>query len=123
MSNICASIGRGQMTVLEEHIAHHRHVHELYEKAFADIECVTLMSNPDERFDANYWLCTVLIDKVVTGFDYEELRIALDLKGIEMCPLWKPMHLQPVFANNPCYVDGTSERLFNQGFVFRPAPV
>lgn len=89
MSNICAGIGRGQMTVINEHIAHHRHVHKLYEEAFTNIEGITLMSNPDNRFNANYWLCTILIDKEITGFDYDELRVALDGKGIETRPLWK----------------------------------
>ena len=122
MSNICAGIGRGQMTVLDEHIAHHRHVHALYEEAFRNVEGITLMSNPDERFNANYWLCTILIDKNVTGYDYEELRQALDAKGIETRPLWKPMHLQPVYKNNPCYVDGTSERLFGMGLCLPAGP-
>lgn len=122
MSNICAGIGLGQMTVLEEHVAHHRRVHALYEQAFADIEGITLKSNPDERFDANYWLSTILVDKEVTGVDYEELRVALDRKNIETRPLWKPMHLQPVFAGNPCYVDGTSERLFERGLCIPAGP-
>ena len=122
MSNICAGIGRGQMTVLNEHIAHHRRIHELYKQAFADVDGIELKSNPDERFNANYWLSTILIDKNVTGFDYEELRIALDAKGIETRPLWKPMHLQPIFANNPRYVDGTAERLFNKGLCIPAGP-
>ena len=122
MSNICAGIGRGQMTVLNEHIAHHRHIHELYKQAFADVDGIELKSNPDERFNANYWLSTILIDKNVTGFDYEELRIALDAKGIETRPLWKPMHLQPIFANNPRYVDGTAERLFSKGLCIPTGP-
>ena len=122
MSNICAGIGRGQMTVLNEHIAHHRRIHELYKQAFADVDGIELKSNPDERLNANYWLSTILIDKNVTGFDYEELRIALDAKGIETRPLWKPMHLQPIFANNPRYVDGTAERLFNKGLCIPAGP-
>ena len=122
MSNICAGIGRGQMTVLNEHIAHHRRIHELYKQAFADVDGIELKSNPDERFNANYWLSTILIDKNVTGFDYEELRIALDAKGSETRPLWKPMHLQPIFANNPRYVDGTAERLFNKGLCIPAGP-
>jgi len=122
MSNICAGIGRGQMTVLNEHIAHHRRIHQLYKQAFADVDGIELKSNPDERFNANYWLSTILIDKNVTGFDYEELRIALDAKGIETRPLWKPMHLQPIFANNPRYVDGTAERLFNKGLCIPAGP-
>ena len=122
MSNICAGIGRGQMTVLNEHIARHRRIHELYKRAFADVDGIELKSNPDERFNANYWLSTILIDKNVTGFDYEELRIALDAKGIETRPLWKPMHLQPIFANNPRYVDGTAEGLFNKGLCIPAGP-
>ena len=122
MSNICAGIGRGQMTVLNEHIEHHRHVHALYEKAFAAIEGITLKSNPDERFNANYWLSTILIDPEKTRTDYEKVRVALDQKGIETRPLWKPMHLQPVYKNNPCYVNGVSERLFNQGLCIPAGP-
>ncbi|GAE21169.1 DegT/DnrJ/EryC1/StrS family aminotransferase [Bacteroides pyogenes] len=122
MSNICAGIGRGQMTVLKDHITHHRHVHTLYEKGFAGVEGIELKSNPDERFDANYWLCTILVEKEVAGFDYEELRVYLDRRGVETRPLWKPMHLQPVYSGNPCYVDGTSERLFNMGLCIPAGP-
>jgi len=122
MSNICAGIGRGQMTVLEEHIAHHRHVHALYKEAFKDMPGITLKCNPSEDFNSNYWLCTILINKEITGIDYEALRVALDAKGIETRPLWKPMHLQPVHRSSPCYVDGTSERLFNQGLCIPAGP-
>ena len=122
MSNICAGIGRGQMTVLDDHIAHHRQVHALYKQAFAGVAGIELMCNPTEKFDSNYWLCTILIDKSVTGLDYEELRVALDLKGIETRPLWKPMHLQPVFADVPKYVDGTAEALFNRGLCIPAGP-
>ena len=122
MSNICAGIGCGQMTVLDEHIAHHRHVHDLYEKAFADMEGIELKSNPDGRFNANYWLSTILIDKEVTGFDHEELRVALEAKSIETRPLWKPMHLQPVHKDSPCYVDGTAEKLFDKGLCLPAGP-
>lgn len=122
MSNICAGIGRGQMIVLNEHIEHHRHVHALYEKAFAAIEGITLKSNPDKCFNANYWLSTILIDPEKTGTDYEKVRVALDQKGIETRPLWKPMHLQPVYKNNPCYVNGVSEKLFNQGLCIPAGP-
>ena len=110
MSNICAGIGRGQMTVLDEHIAHHRHVHDLYRELL------------DGVFNANYWLCTILIDKEKTGFDYEELRQKLDAANIETRPLWKPMHLQPVYKDNPSYIDGTSERLFNRGLCLPAGP-
>lgn len=122
MSNICAGIGRGQMSVLQEHIAHHRHVHALYENAFKDVDGITLKANPNERFNANYWLCTILIEKKTTGFSYEELRNILDTKGIETRPLWKPMHMQPVYQKNPSYVDGTSEKLFNRGLCLPAGP-
>lgn len=122
MSNICAGIGRGQMTVLEEHIAHHRHVHSLYEKALKGVKGITLKSNPSECFNANYWLCTILIDPELTGTNYEEVRVRLDAAGIETRPLWKPMHLQPVFADNPCYVNGVSEKLFNIGLCIPAGP-
>lgn len=122
MSNICAGIGRGQMTVLEEHIAHHRHVHDLYAKAFADMEGITLHHAPNADYNPNYWLSTILIDPEKTGFDYEQLRVALDAANVETRPLWKPMHLQPVYKNNPCYVDGTSERLFRKGLCLPAGP-
>ena len=122
MSNICAGIGRGQMTVLDEHIAHHRHVHALYENAFEGVDGITLKSNPDGRFNANYWLSTILIDPVKTGTNYDEVRRKLDEQGFETRPLWKPMHLQPVYATNPCYVNGVSERLFNMGLCIPAGP-
>ena len=122
MSNICAGIGRGQMTVLDEHIAHHRHVHKLYEKGFSDIEGITLKSNPDICFNANYWLCTILVDPEKTGINHDEIRIKLDIIGVETRPLWKPMHLQPVYQNNPSYVNGVSESLFNMGLCIPAGP-
>lgn len=122
MSNICAGIGRGQMTILDEHIAHHRHVHALYEEAFKEMKGITLKSNPGEKWNANYWLCTILIDPAKTGVDYETLRQKLDAANIETRPLWKPMHLQPVYRNNPAYVNGTSECLFNQGLCLPAGP-
>lgn len=122
MSNICAGIGRGQMTVLEEHIAHHRHVHALYEEAFKEMEGITLHHAPNADFNPNYWLSTILIDSKKTGFDYEQLRVALDKANVETRPLWKPMHLQPVYKDVPKYVDGTSESLFNQGLCLPAGP-
>ena len=122
MSNICAGIGRGQMTVLEAHIAHHRHVHDLYAKAFADMDGITLHHAPNADYNPNYWLSTILIDPEKTGFDYEQLRVALDAANVETRPLWKPMHLQPVYKNNPCYVDGTSEKLFQKGLCLPAGP-
>lgn len=62
MSNICAGIGRGQMTILEEHIAHHHHVQALYAELFADVEGITLHKNPSPLFDSNFWLCAITLD-------------------------------------------------------------
>lgn len=123
MSNICAGIGRGQMTVLDAHIAHHRRIHARYAAAFADLPGITLSDNPGSRWNANFWLCTILVDPSVAGTTCEELRIRLDGEGIESRPLWKPMHLQPVYAGNPCYVNGTAERLFGQGLCLPAGPM
>lgn len=122
MSNICAGIGRGQMTILDEHIAHHRHVHALYAELLRDVPGIRLHSNPGSRFNSNYWLCNILIDSAITGYDYEQLRLALDAENIESRPLWKPMHLQPVFRDCPAYVNGVSESLFNCGLCLPAGP-
>ena len=122
MSNISAGIGRGQMTIIDEHLAHHRHVHDLYEQAFATVDGIQLKSNPTADFDANYWLCTILIDPAITGIDYETMRQRLDADNIETRPLWKPMHLQPVFKDCPAYVNGVSERMFARGLCLPAGP-
>jgi dTDP-4-amino-4,6-dideoxygalactose transaminase len=122
MSNICAGIGRGQMTVLDEHIAWHRHTAELYAQLLADVEGVTLHLAPGDRYKSNYWLNTILIDKDITGKDREQLRQHLDAQGIETRPLWKPMHLQPVHSSAVAYVNGVSERLFDKGLCLPSGP-
>lgn len=122
MSNICAGIGRGQMYVLEAHIAHHRRLHALYRELLADVSGITLQENPSEKYDANYWLNTILIDDAQTGVTYMELLRHLDSRGVETRPLWKPMHLQPVFKNCPAYVNGISESLFARGLCLPSGP-
>ncbi len=122
MSNICAGIGRGQMTILEEHIEHHRRLNAIYAEAFAEMDGITVMLNPSTDFNANFWLTTILIDEVKTGFDYNTVMDRLKVKSIESRPLWKPMHLQPIFANAPAYVNGVSERLFNCGLCLTSGP-
>jgi dTDP-4-amino-4,6-dideoxygalactose transaminase len=122
MSNVCAGIGRGQMEVLEDHIAHHKHVHQLYQKAFEPVDGISLQVNPNDDFDSNFWLSTILVDENKTGVNYETLRVELDKKNVETRPLWKPLHLQPVFSSAPAYVDGTSERLFHQGLCLPSGP-
>lgn len=157
MSNICAGIGRGQMTVLEEHIAHHQHIAHLYKELLSDVEGIRLHENPSPEYDSNYWLNTILLDEnvKVKGEDkayeiaiqgavggaagvthqaktlhtdcepnknVEAMRMALDEAGIESRPLWKPMHKQPVYKNNPSYVNGVSEGLFKRGLCLPSGP-
>ena len=124
MSNICAGIGRGQMTILDQHLAHHRMMCDFYVKHLSDIDGITVHVNPDERFDSNYWLNTILVDPAKTGgVTYDDLRLALDAAGIESRPLWKPMHTQPVFDGAPAVVSGVSEDLFAHGLCLPSGPM
>ena len=122
LSNICAGIGRGQMTVVNEHIAHHRHVMDLYRVAFKDVDGITVHDNPNEKFDSNFWLSTILIDPEKTGTDYEKVRQHLDSVGIESRPLWKPMHTQPFYKDAPRYINGVSEEMFSKGLCLPSGP-
>ncbi len=122
MSNICAGIGRGQMTVLDEHLAHHRHLCDRYVELFADVDGISVHTNADERSDSNYWLNTILIDPNKTGTDYETVRQHLESCNIESRPLWKPMHTQPVFSGAPAFVNGVSEELFSIGLCLPSGP-
>ena len=116
MSNICAGIGRGQMEVLDQRIAKRRENYFFYLEHLKHIKGLTVLSEPSERYFSNHWLTTILIDPEKTGgISREDVRIAFEALGIESRPLWKPMHLQPVFAEYPAYIDGTSEHLFNTG--------
>ena len=122
MSNICAGIGRGQMTVLDEHLAHHKHLCDRYVELFAGVDGITVHVNPNEKSDSNYWLNTILIDPAKTGTDYDTVRLHLDSCNIESRPLWKPMHTQPVFSGAPAYVNGVSEQLFSIGLCLPSGP-
>ena len=137
MSNICAGIGRGQMTVADEHIKHHQHVCQLYKELLKDIDGIKLQENPSSDYDSNYWLNTITIEPWVKVKGEEEIilqtdcqpnnnveamRIALDKAGIEARPLWKPMHKQPVYKNNPAYLNGVSEELFKKGLCLPSGP-
>lgn len=158
LSNICAGIGRGQMTVLDEHIAHHKHIAEFYKTAFASVDSITFHDNPWKESDSNFWLNTILLDDnlhvrgeenayaeavqgavggaagVVHGGgtihtdcepnrNVEAMRLFLDAKGIESRPLWKPMHRQPVFKNNPAYINGVCENIFKRGLCLPSGPM
>ena len=158
MSNICAGIGRGQMTVANDHIAHHQHVQKLYEELLAGVSGVTVHSQPaNGDYDSNYWLCTITLDAslrvkgqeqayktIVTGAvggaagvtheasaavtdcqpndNVEAMRVALDQAGVEVRPVWKPMHKQPVYKDAPAYVNGVSEAIFKVGLCLPAGP-
>ncbi|MFA5973306.1 MAG: aminotransferase class I/II-fold pyridoxal phosphate-dependent enzyme [Lentimicrobiaceae bacterium] len=116
MSNICAGIGRGQIEVLDQRVAKRRENYFFYMEHLKDINGITVLSEPSERYFSNHWLTTILIDpKKTGGISREDVRIAFEALGIESRPLWKPMHLQPIFASYPSYIDGTSEKMFDTG--------
>lgn len=115
MSNISAGIGRGQMEVLDAHITLRRANNSFYKTLFKDIKGITVFTEPNSQYYSNHWLSCVLIDEQLTGFTPEALRLNLLNYNIESRPLWKPMHLQPVFKDSPFFGDGTSSRLFQKG--------
>lgn len=158
LSNICAGIGRGQMTVANDHIVHHKHICQLYKELLKGVEGITLHENPSPEIDSNYWLNTILLDpslhiegeeqvygQAVQGavggaagvthqaknlhtdcepnLNVEAMRVALDRANIESRPVWKPMHLQPVYADNPAYTNGVSEKLFKTGLCLPSGPM
>lgn len=115
LSNISAGIGRGQMEVLDEHIGKRREMNDFYQKAFGTIDGVKVLKEPGEDYYSNHWLSVILIDESKTGWSREDLRLAFEKENIESRPLWKPMHLQPVFSNADFYGDGICERAFEIG--------
>lgn len=123
LSNVCAGIGRGQMTVVDEHLRHHRRLAKMYNEALADMDGIQVHLAPEDYMEPNYWLNTVTVDPAKTGFDYDQLRLRLDEAGVESRPLWKPMHTQPVYKDAPAYVNGVSERLFAKGLCLPSGPM
>lgn len=115
MSNIAAGIGRGQMEVLMDRVEARRKMHDFYIDLFRDIDGVEVFSEPSEDYFSNHWLSSIVIDEEVTGKNREDLRLALLEDNIESRPLWKPMHLQPVFAEAPYYGTNVAEKLFDNG--------
>ena len=158
MSNICAGIGRGQMTVAQAHIDHHKHVQALYEELLKDVPGVHIHKQPTTgEYDSNFWLCCITLDEdlkvkgqenaykeviktavggaagVIQAVDsattdcqpndnVEAMRVFLMEKKIEARPVWKPMHKQPVYANNPAYINGVSEAIFKVGMCLPAGP-
>ena len=138
LSNISAGIGRGQMTVLEAHVQHHKHVHAMYKDLLEKINGIKVQDNPADKFDSNFWLTTITINPTVKvkgqgiqrtvysdcepNDNVEALRVFLDERGIEARSLWKPMHKQPVYKGAPAYVNGVSESLFKIGMCLPSGP-
>ncbi len=124
MSNICAGIGRGQMTVADEHVKHHQWVHDQYVKRLSGIDGLVVHSAPTSEMEPNYWLSTIRFEDGKHTIDGELLPLIekLSAANIETRPLWKPMHLQPVYKDVPAYVNGISEKLFSCGLCLPSGP-
>ena len=138
LSNISAGIGRGQMTVLSEHVRHHQHVHALYKELLGAMDGIEIHGNPSKKFDSNFWLTTITLAPSMRikgqenqrlvfsdcepNANVEALRVYLDQANIEARPLWKPMHKQPVYKDAPAYVNGVSEALFKVGMCLPSGP-
>jgi dTDP-4-amino-4,6-dideoxygalactose transaminase len=114
MSNIVAGIGRGQLEVLDARIAKRRENNEFYRKLLSEFDFISFQNEPENHF-SNYWLTTVIFKSKSGIPTNESIRLSLEKDNIETRPLWKPMHLQPVFSNYPAYVNGVSESLFKHG--------
>ena len=116
MSNICAGIGRGQMEVLDKHINLRREMHFFYANFFQNIPGVYVLKEPNDDYFSNHWLSAITINPEESkGKTSEQLRLAFEQANIESRPLWKPMHLQPVFANYSYYGGKVAENLFENG--------
>ena len=116
MSNVLAGIGIGQMEVLEERVKQRRYNNKKYREFFKSIEGIEFQTEPSSDFYSNYWLTAILINPELTGgINREDLRFALEKENIESRPLWKPMHLQPVYKGKQFYGDGVCEKLFKNG--------
>jgi pyridoxal phosphate-dependent aminotransferase EpsN len=114
LSNVLAAIGRGQLRALNARVIKKRTIFESYQTGLSNIPGIGLM--PEAAFGkSNRWLTCITIDPLITGTSTEAIRQALEANNIESRPLWKPMHLQPVFKNCPAYVNGVSEKLFKNG--------
>jgi dTDP-4-amino-4,6-dideoxygalactose transaminase len=114
MSNLCAGVGRGQMHVLADRVKQRRDIYDQYYKNLSGKKGISFVEEPTGYF-SNRWLTTILVNPAEAGFTRDDLRMAMEKENIESRPLWKPMHMQPVFENCAFYGDGTSEQLFENG--------
>ena len=115
LSNVCAGIGRGQMEVLDDHVELRRKMNIFYRDIFEGIEGVRVFKEASDDVKSNHWLSCLVFDKITPDRNPDGFREALLVENIESRPLWKPMHLQPIFKDSPYYGDGTSEFLFKSG--------
>lgn len=123
LSNVSAAIGCAQIEELAERVARRRKTHSLYKTGLSDLDGVTVQDNPSENVSSNFWLSTILIDKALTGKTPDEVRLALLDRGIETRLLWRPMNMQPIYADCPYYSEstqkgdnsGVGEWLFDRG--------
>ncbi len=116
MSNVCAGIGRGQLQVLNQRVTQRRAMHNFYKEIFENNKEVTVFSESDATRFSNHWLSAITLKKEGTkNLDKEMLRVAFEAANIECRPLWKPMHMQPVFADAPYYGSSVAEDLFDRG--------
>lgn len=115
LSNVCAGIGRGQMEVLDERVAARRKNNQFYQDLFQNVEGVEVLTEPNGDYFSNHWLSAIIIDPEITGFTREHLRLEFLKEHIEARPLWKPMHLQPVFEDAEYLGGEVAEKLFENG--------
>lgn len=113
MSNICAGIGRGQMEVLKSRVEGRRKMHDFYTDITKNMEGIKMFSEPNEDFYSNHWLSVITVDEKLASRNHEDLRLAFLEDDIESRPIWKPMHMQPVFKDAPYYGENVAETLFN----------
>jgi len=115
LSNVCAGIGRGQMEVLDDHVALRRGMNEFYKDIFKDKSNIEVLDEPNADFFSNHWLSCINFTESNALCNPEGLREALQVQNIESRPVWKPMHLQPIFKQAPYYGNGLSKSFFNNG--------
>lgn len=115
MSNIVAGIGRGQMEVLDLRVQQRRDNQQFYKRIFNGVKGFTVFEEPNDNYFSNHWLSAIIIDSQITGITREDLRLKLLEDNIEARPLWKPMHMQPIFKNAPYYGGTVAESLFDTG--------
>ena len=114
MSNISAGIGRGQMEVLDKHVELRQKMNFFYKNLFKDINGVEVFQEPNENYASNHWLSCIIIENDI-DFSKADFQSAMSEANIETRPLWKPMHLQPIFKDLPYFGNNESETLFNKG--------